>query len=351
MRTETKILLALVLPGVIAATVFYLFILPPNVKQSAPLNGSIGVDLDASLTINFDKPVKRTQLEHSIEPNVSGEWAFENPILQNHLYRTLVFIPALPLQPDTQYKISLKNITGNLGIGMSGDFSYTFKTKNNLPKEISVTSEAAPNQLALASSVLSEPPMKILSVPMHWQERPLSCEAASLKMALNFKGIAISEDTIMKKIGFDLTPRKDNIWGDPNKSFVGNIDGSSCKTGYGVYWGPVAEAAKNWSNNAESFSNWSLQDLTREIRAGNPVIFWGTIPVKQLTDCSWYTAEGKYIKAFRETHVRVVIGYIGSAANPTKIVLNDALSGTLYWTTEKFMKNWKDFNYSGVVIR
>lgn len=351
MRTKTKIILALIFPLALVGVSFFLFILPPNVTQSVPLNGSSGVDLSAPLEINFDKPVKRTWMEHSIEPNVPGEWEFQNSLMKNHLYRTLVFVPAFPLQPDTQYTVSLKNITNSPGVGMSGDFSYTFKTKNELPKEIALAEDAAPNQLALASSVvLPEPAMKILDIPMHWQERALSCEAASLKMALNFKGTAISENTIMKKIGFDLTPRKDNVWGDPNKSFVGNIDGSSCKTGYGVYWDAVAEVAKNWSD-AESFSNWTLQDITREIRAGNPVVVWGTIPVKQLTDCSWYTTEGKYIKAFRETHVRTVVGYVGPAANPTKIIMNDPLSGTLYWTAEKFMNNWKEFGYSGVVVR
>lgn len=341
----------MVLPLALAAVSFYLIILPPTVTQSFPVNGSEGVDIGASLIINFDKPVKRTWIEQSIEPNVPGEWEFRNSILENHLYRTLVFIPAFPFLPDTEYKVSLKNIVNTPGIGMRGVFNYTFKTKNELPKEIAVSADGtATNQLALASSLVPEPMMKILDIPMHWQEKKLSCEAASLKMALNFKGTAISEKTIMEKIGFDLTPRNGNVWGDPNKSFVGDIDGSSCRTGYGVSWDPVAEAARNW-NDAKSFSGWSLQDLTEEIRSGNPVIVWGTIPVKQLTDCSWYTPEGKYIKAFRETHVRLVIGYTGPAANPTKIIMNDPLSGVLYWSAEKFMSNWKEFGYSGVAVR
>lgn len=350
MRTETKILLALVFPLALAAVSFYLVILPPRVTLSSPLNGSIGINTSAQLVINFDKPVKRTWMEHSIEPNVPGEWEFRNSIMENHMYRTLVFTPSFPLLPDTQYEVILKNIVSTPGIGMSGDFSYAFKTKNELPDEIAVSGITPVNQLALASSILPEPAITILDIPLHWQEKKLSCEAASLKMALNYKGFPVSENDIMQKIDIDLTPRKDNVWGDWTKSFIGDINGSSCRTGYGVSWDPVAQAARNW-NDADSFSGWSLQDVTREIRSGNPIVVWGTIPVKQLTDCSWYTPEGKYIKAFRETHVRLVIGYTGPEAKPEKIILNDPLSGTLYWSAEKFMNNWKEFGYSGVVVR
>ncbi len=43
------------------------------------------------------------------------------------------------------------------------------------------------------------------------------------------------------------------------------------------------------------------------------------MPTGVLTDCSWYTAEGKYIKAFKKMHVRLVIGFIGQPENPSKL--------------------------------
>ncbi len=109
---------------------------------------------------------------------------------------------------------------------------------------------------------------------MDWQDHPLSCEAASLKMALSGKGVFVSENEIMEKIGYDLTPCKDNIWTDPYQIYVGDINGKVCRTGYGVYWGPIAKAAQNF-RLAEDFSNWKIEDLTREIKLGNPVIVWG----------------------------------------------------------------------------
>ena len=159
-------------------------------------------------------------------------------------------------------------------------------------------------------------------------------------MALAGKGVYISEDDIMKEIGYDPTPHRDGIWGDPYKGFVGNINGKICATGYGVYWTRVAKAANKW-RGAESFSGWKLTDLTREIALGNPVIFWGTLPVKEIHDCSWHTPEGKYIKAVREDHVRVIVGFIGSVDNPLKIIINDPLAGRLYWSSSYFLTNWR----------
>lgn len=346
---EPKIIFGLFIASGIAAVSICLFIFPPRVSSATPINGSADIDPGSSIVINFDKPVKREQLEHFIAPNVYGEWKFENPLLPNHLYRTLTFTPVFTLKPDTRYTVRLKNIENAVGTGIINDITMSFRTSSNPVKEFTVD-EIKPNMLALAVSNLPEPMMTILAVPMHFQDYALSCEAAALKMALNFRGHIISEDDIMNKIGYDLTSRKNNIWGDPNKAFVGDIDGISCRTGYGVYWDAVRTAAKTW-NNAESFSNWNLADLTKELRAGNPVLVWGTLPVSKPTDCSWTTPEGKYIKAFKEAHVRVAIGYVGSAANPEKIILNDSLSGTIYWTADEFMKNWKNFDYSGVVIR
>ena len=89
----------------------------------------------------------------------------------------------------------------------------------------------------------------------------------------------------------------------------------------------------------------------KEIESGNPVVVWGTMPVNNLSDCSWFTTEGKYIKAFRETHVRLAVGFVGDSENPSKIILNDPLSGRLYWDTSYFLTNWSAFDYSGVVVR
>lgn len=323
---------------VIALDKVFVLFSPPRVVNISPSGGALDVPLNSTLVISFDKPVKRQEIQPLISPQVHGEWRFENPLIENHLFKTLVFIPAIEFEPGTQYRVKIENIKG-FGFEKSSSFQFTFKTYSEPQDEVSEP-----------ETTKTKPKVTILEIPLDWQDYALSCEAACLKMALTGKGVFISEDEIMEKIGYDLDSRRENIWGDPYEKYVGDIDGKMCKTGYGVYWWPVAKAGQNW-RETEAFSGWEIKDLTREIEAGNPIIVWGVLPVDTLTDCSWYTSEGKYVLAFKETHVRLVIGFIGPENNPSKIILNDPLSGRLYWLTDYFLENWKVFNNSGVLIR
>ena len=67
-----------------------------------------------------------------------------------------------------------------------------------------------------------------LAVPYHRQEYTLSCEIASLMMALNYKGVKITEKELIEQLPIsDPGPRhQNNIWGDPDSGFVGNINGA-----------------------------------------------------------------------------------------------------------------------------
>ena len=303
---------------------------PPQIVSTDPPDGIQNISLDKSLTITFDKPVMRREIKISFSLETLGEVVFENPLYANHFYRTIKFIPAIGFKPDTEYKITINNIRG-FGLAKANQAEFSFKT------------------IVLAKPE-PEPQETILQVPFYWQQHALSCEASSLRMALAWKGVLVSEDEIMEKIGFDLAFRKGNVWGDPSKAFVGDIDGKMCRTGYGVFGEPIEKAVKNW-RPAEAFSSWGIQDVTREIRQGNAIVMFGYIPTSNLTDCSWYTPDGKFVKAYRQDHVRTIIGFIGPSDNPTKIVFNDPLKGKLYWSTADFLKNWERSNFSGVVVR
>lgn len=111
------------------------FILPPWVINTNPVTQAQNIATNSSLTIKFDRPVKRQKLQHFITPEVYGEWKFEDPLIKNHLFRTLVFVPAIDFKPDTQYQVELENIVSPLGIGFTGNFSFNFQTKTSTPKE------------------------------------------------------------------------------------------------------------------------------------------------------------------------------------------------------------------------
>ncbi len=268
-----------------------------------------------------------------------------------------MFTPAVNFEQNTRYEVSIKNITSSLGVSIPKDFSYSFKTIST-PSVVTQKANLVETQVGENINIQSEreisykakPKITLLNIPVDLQDKKLSCEAASLKMALLSKDIYVTEDDIMNRVGYDLTPLRDGIWGDPNSAFVGDIDGKICVEGYGVHWGPIAKVANDWTD-AEAFSLWDLNRLVKEIQAGNPVVVWGVVPDKVLRDFSWYTPDGDYIKTYKDTHVRLVVGFIGEASNPSTIILNDPTSGRLYWSADKFMNNWKAFGYSGVVVR
>ncbi len=187
-----------------------------------------------------------------------------------------------------------------------------------------------------------------LGVGLDYQDRPLSCEAAALKMALSFKGTFVSETDIMNRVGYDPTERENGAWGDPYQHFVGDIDGVQNTTGYGVYWGPIASAGSAW-RPTEAFTNWTTAQLAAEIESGNPVVVWGTYAGAYQD--SWTTPDGRLIDAWKGEHTRVAIGFVGSADNPTTIILNDPIAGQLWWSRATFETNWRSFGNAGVVVR
>lgn len=186
-----------------------------------------------------------------------------------------------------------------------------------------------------------------LPLKFHRQEHSLSCEAATLKMVLDYHGVNLSESEITNKIPTDPTLRSGNIWGNPHFGFVGNIDGKMMVDGYGVYWEPIAVAASNWKS-AKIIKNGTIQDLTKHISEGRPVIVWGYLGRGRLV--SWNTPDGDIVKGVDGEHTRVVYGFKGSVDDPDGFLVMDPIYGPEYWQTNKFLKNWEAFGRVGVVV-
>lgn len=284
----------------------------------SPRNGATGVSVKTPVKVYFNQSVdQKSAIEHfQINPETEGSFSFNG--------NTMIFQPSLPFSPQTTYKVKiLPGVKSIYGLDSNQTFETSFTTELQTIK---------------------------LAVPMDFQDYPLSCEAASLKMALAYKGVYVSENQIMGYLNVDSAPRQDNIWGNPYQGYVGDINGKQNVTGYGVYWGPIAEVAKIWRPNSQSFSGWNLSDLTKEIKNGNTVIVWGVIGNNAYQD-SWYTKDGKYIYAWKGEHARVAIGFIGDPNSPSKIILNDPWAGQIYLSTSAFLSNWNTFGRSGVVIK
>lgn len=207
--------------------------------------------------------------------------------------------------------------------------------------------------LLLTLSALALPSTPALaqqtSVPITWhrQEHALSCEIATLKMALGSHGFNVTEQELLTQMPFDQTARRAGVWGDPHQGFVGDIDGRMLRTGYGVYWEPIAKLGNRYVHT-KILERSSTAEVAHFVAAGDPVIIWGHYGTPTIH--SWHTPAGKPIRAVSGEHTRVVYGFDGPAGAPTRFYLMDPLVGPMSWSTAELMANWSSFNHSAVAV-
>lgn len=213
------------------------------------------------------------------------------------------------------------------------------KGKENIVKKISYR----------ITGILPIKPAIKLAVPYHRQEHELSCEIASLLMALRYKGVDVTENQLIEQLPISDSGHRsqDNIWGDPNLGFVGNIDGTMPNIGYGVYEQPLYDLALKY-RNAKIMNNATLNDLMYELMSGNPVVVWGVVGKGK--SISWKTPEGKAINAKMDEHARTLIGYTGNSNNPKLIILLDPVYGEIRLSAKNFLANWTILDKRALVI-
>jgi len=194
------------------------------------------------------------------------------------------------------------------------------------------------NQLAFVLNPFSDE--IYISAKFQRQEHAVTCEIASLRMALNYLGENVTEDELIEKINFDTRKSKSlGVWGDPNIGFVGDVNGSVFKgTGYGVYEKPIQELASKYRKSAV-IKNADLSKVIENINKRNPVIVWGLL--SDTEPIYWRTNEGKTIGVYPGEHTRIVIGYSGDISNPSKIIMMDPIYGKISMDKDKFLSDWK----------
>lgn len=188
-----------------------------------------------------------------------------------------------------------------------------------------------------------------LDISFHRQEHSLSCEIATLKMALDYYGLDISENELLTNLVFDTTePRSpQNIWGNPNLGFVGDIDGKIPDDGYGVYPKPLAQLTNRY-RPARAFEEATLSQILTEVARKRPVIVWGSIGSGK--DISWRAEDGEEIKAVLGEHTRVITGFSGTVSNPKKIFLMDPVYDIRVMTKANFLADWALLDNKAVVV-
>jgi len=242
-----------------------------------------------------------------------------------------------------EQELLLKNRKSVATNGVSSHTNRTGLAESNA-RNRALASVSATNSTASEAGGV---PQILPGVKFHKQEHALSCEAAALKMALVAQGADVPEAEIISKMPFDKTKHAGSIWGDPDKAFVGSIDGEMPVDGYGIHSAPLAETARNW-RKVDVIEGGSPADLTRQVLAGRPVIVWGF--AGKSGSLTWQTPDGKTIHAANGEHTRVLCGFRGPPEDPDGFFLMDPGCGLVYWPKRLFLSNWNALNRTGVAI-
>ncbi len=301
--------------GILSAGTVFAFgtIGPVNVSGISPRNGSAGVKAGSAISFTFDQPVDRASAESrfSLSPSLPGTFSWQG---QTMTYST-------SLAKDTSYQASVAaGVVSQIGQPSTAVYTSTFQTEESVTQ---------------------------LNIGVYYQQHALSCELASLKMALNYKGIGVTENQLLDQIPTDGAARNGNTWADPDQVFVGDVNGHQNTTGYGVHAGPILSLASNYRTSRNA-TGWSMQELAQTLADGNPVVIWGT--AGSMKKDSWVTPGGRTIDTWVGEHARTLIGFTGKVDNPTSFIINDPIFGRLRWSTSQFRGNWSLMGSMGVAI-
>lgn len=180
-----------------------------------------------------------------------------------------------------------------------------------------------------SAAVAAEPGSDAVSfyVPTYVQQRNLSCEYASLVIAMGAYGVWVSEYDFDSLIGWSDNPH----WG-----FRGDITGWWGNTDdYGVYAAALAPALPQYGFSGEVFyGQGNPTSLTARLDRGIPVLVW----VGLWGDTSFYeyADDGTRYKLASGEHVVVAYGYDSGGV----YISDPATGGKRYYDWTTFMNYW-----------
>ena len=203
-------------------------------------------------------------------------------------------------------------------------------------------------------SQLPPPTAGIIPAPLDLQDSSVTCEIASLKMALGARGISRGEVALLDSVGID--PRRPQLdengrvlrWGNPNAAFVGDPNGRMANlTGYGVYAGPIAKAAL-YAGASVLAAGRGISPATvyADVIAGHPVIAWVTSDYRNDAVRTWTAWDGSAVTYSLREHAVLIVG-----VTPSDVLINDPWWGTIWRARGVFEASYATLGEMAVVIR
>lgn len=209
-----------------------------------------------------------------------------------------------------------------------------------------------PSQPTAVPTAPPGPGSRTLKVPWYHQAFELSCEEASLRMALAHEGIVTTDAAVLDIIGTDLRPAYFDStgmhWGDPFATFVGNVNGSEIAlTGYGTYYPTIAHAATALGGIVlQAGQGIAPTAVYAAVLGGHPVVVWVTYKWVIQHRRDYVAFDGKTVTyAGPGEHAVVVIG-----VTPTHVLINNPWSGPEWISKSTFERVYAIYDDMAVIV-
>lgn len=184
----------------------------------------------------------------------------------------------------------------------------------------------------------------ILQLP----ELPTGCEITSLTMVLNHLGV--KADKLDLADNYLLKGEVGKV--HPNEYFLGNPRDDKS---FGCYAPVIVKTAEAYlkAKGREDLTVYNLtgtkfEDLFTEIDAGNPIVIWATIDMRNSRLTRTWNINGKDFTWRSPEHCLVITGYDTTA---NKVYVADPLKGNVSYNLETFKNRYEQLYNQAVVIK
>jgi uncharacterized protein YvpB len=203
------------------------------------------------------------------------------------------------------------------------------------------------------------PTSRVIShVTFYYQTHNLSCEETATSMALTHQGLHISQNQILARLGVDWTRAvvrygKVVRWGDPDKAFVGNVNGSENNfTGQQANPKALVRVLKSyhavivaWSEPHVTSHVITASEIYHYILLGHPVVAYATWDWKRHPIYYYKSEDGNRVPLIApyDDHVYTVVG-----VTTTKVLIYDPIRGK-YWISKAAFQAGYEFGMAIVL--
>lgn len=175
-------------------------------------------------------------------------------------------------------------------------------------------------------------------------ELPTGCEVTALAIVLNDLGYEID-----KVLLADLFLPKGEIGKThPDKAFIGN---PRDKGAYGANAPVLVKTANDYleyvqgKHNAYNLSSSEFTDLLKYINDGYPVMFWGTMYMKQGYYSTQWTIDNETVRWYARLHCMVLVGYTEDT-----YIIADPLQGIVEYDKALVEQRYDELGKQAIVI-